>query len=299
MMSDLALADRECRRLSRRHGVSYYWATRLLGPDQRPHVHALYAFCRRADDIVDSLDVADVADATSVGGPDVGGRGHLRRAADLAAFRDAFERAVLFGDGDDPVLVAVGRTIRHHHLDPSLFERFLAAMAADLSITEYESWDHLLEYMDGSAAVIGEMLLPILDPVDRVAALEPARQLGLAFQLTNFLRDVGEDLDLGRTYLPREDLDRFGVELGRREVTPEFFALMRFEIERAETLYEVAATGLPMLPTRSRRCVGAALRSYRAILRRIEANEYDVFTRRASVPTTRKLLGVASELVRR
>jgi phytoene synthase len=286
MTSELALADRECRRLSRRHGVSYYWATRLLGPEQRPHVHALYAFCRRADDIVDTPD------------PD-GHDEHRDRAAALASFRDAFERAVLCGDSDDPVLVAVARTIRHHHLDPSLFERFLAAMTADLTVTDYDSWDELLGYMDGSAAVIGEMLLPILDPAEPAAALGPARHLGLAFQLTNFLRDVGEDLDLGRRYLPRDDLDRFGVVLEQRRATPEFIALMRFEIERCDGLYEVAATGLPLLPPRSRRCVGAAFRSFRAILRRIAANDFDVFTRRASVPTSRKVHGVASELVHR
>ena len=287
MTSDLVLADRECRRLSRRHGVSYYWATRLLGPDQRPHVHALYAFCRRADDIVDLVDLVGTRD------------GDDGRAAALDAFSEAFERSVLTGESEDPVLVAVARTIRHHHLDPSLFDRFFGAMAADLTVSEYASWDELLGYMDGSAAVIGEMLLPILDPADPAAALRPARHLGLAFQLTNFLRDVGEDLDLGRRYLPREDLDRFGVDLTLRRVTPEFVALLRFEIERCEGLYDVAATGLPLLPTRSRRCVGAALRSYRAILRRIEANSFDVFTQRASVPTSHKLLGVASELVHR
>jgi phytoene synthase len=290
MTPDLTLADRECRRVSRRHGVSYYWAARLLGPDQRPHVHALYAFCRRADDIVDTIDADVEADA---------GTGVADRATALAAFRTAFDGAVLTGTGDDPVLLAVARTVRYHHLDPSLFDRFFGAMAADLGVVEYRSWDDLLAYMDGSAAVIGEMMLPILDPVDPVAALEPARHLGLAFQLTNFLRDVGEDLDLGRQYLPQDDVDRFGVDLDERCVTPEFVALMRFEIARCLELYDVAASGLPMLPPRSRRCVGAALRSYRAILGRIESNGFDVFTQRASVPTSQKLLGVAAELVRR
>jgi len=279
MTPSLAAADRECRRINRRHGVTYYWATQLLGPEQRRHVHAIYALCRRADDIVDTPGVVDP-----------------RRR--LAAFEADLRRSVAGATSDDPALTAVARTVRVHGLDPSLFDRFFEAMRADLDIDHYETWEDLLVYMDGSAAVIGEMLLPILAPTDPTAALEPARQLGLAFQLTNFLRDVGEDLDLGRQYLPRADVRRFGADLEHRAATPEFVALMTFEIDRCDGLYEAAATGLPLLPPRSRRCIAAASRSYRAILREIERNGYDVFTRRASVPMSRKLLGVATELVR-
>jgi phytoene synthase len=280
MTPSLADADRDCRRINRRHGVTYYWAAQLLGTDQRRHVHAIYALCRRADDIVDTPGVDDP-----------------RRR--LATFEAEFERAVAGAPTDDPTLLAVARTVRVHRLDPSLFERFFDAMRADLDTDHYETWDDLLVYMDGSAAVIGEMLLPILAPIDPSAAFEPARQLGLAFQLTNFLRDVGEDLDLGRQYLPRADVRRFGADLERRAVTPEFVDLMRFEIDRCDRLYDAAATGLASLPPRSRRCIAAASRSYRAILREIEHNRYDVFTRRASVPMPRKLFGVAAELVRR
>ena len=271
MTSTIAHADRVCRRVNRRHGVTYYWAAQLLGREQRRHVHALYALCRRADDIVDTLDPLDE-----------------RRSA-LAAFRAEFRRALAGGAVADPVLTAAARTVDAFRLDDSLFDRFFEAMLADLSTFEYQTWNDLLGYMDGSAAVVGEMVLPVLAPTDVDAALEPARQLGLAFQLTNFLRDVDADLDLGRRYLPRDDLEGFGVDLGRRVVDAEFVALMQFEIARCRALYEGAENGLALLPTRSRRCVATALVAYREILDRIEAAEYDVFSGRISVPTSRKL----------
>lgn len=280
-MTTLAEADRACRRVNRRHGVTYYWAAQLLGPEQRRHVHALYALCRTADDVVD------------------GGGSTDDRRRRLDRLRSSFDDALGGGSTDDPVLVAVRRTIETYGLERSLFERFFAAMATDLVTSEYSTWDDLLVYMDGSAAVIGEMLLPVLEPTDPAAAFEPARHLGLAFQLTNFLRDIGEDLDLGRRYVPSADVERFGVDLASRTVTPAFVDLMRFEIARNRDLYDTASDGLAVLPPRSRRCVATALRAYREILDRIEANGFDVFGRRASVPAHRKLRIAVDEFRRR
>ena len=277
MTSTITRADRVCRRVNRRHGVTYYWAAQLLGPEQRRHVHALYALCRRADDIVDTVEPLDV------------------RGTNLDAFRGEFDRALDGASVDDPVLTAAARTVVAHSLDHELFDRFFVAMLADLTTFEYRTWNDLLGYMDGSAAVVGEMVLPVLAPTDVDGAFEPARRLGLAFQLTNFLRDIDADLDLGRRYLPTEDLERFGVDLERRAVTDDFIALMRFEIDRCRVLYGQAELGLPYLPTRSRRCVATALAAYREILDRIEVNGYDVFSHRASVSTRRKLRIALSE----
>ena len=149
--------------------------------------------------------------------------------------------------------------------------------------------------MDGSAAVIGEMMLPILEPLDPAAAPH-ARDLGDAFQLTNFLRDVAEDLDRGRVYLPQEDLRRYGADPSRREVTPEWVELMRFEIARCRRLYVSADIGIGMLPPRSARCVRAARLLYSRILDVIETQGYDVFSRRARVPTWQKA-ALAAKLV--
>jgi phytoene synthase len=169
-------------------------------------------------------------------------------------------------------------------------------MTMDLTIDSYETWDELLVYMDGSAAVIGEMMLPILEPSDYDIALPHARDLGNAFQLTNFLRDIDEDLDRGRQYVPLEDSAKFGADLTTRSVTPEFIELMKFEIDRCRELYRSADIGISMLPDRSARCVRAAHTLYARILDTIEAQQYDVFTSRASVSTTEKAVMVAKLL---
>jgi phytoene synthase len=172
-------------------------------------------------------------------------------------------------------------------------------MTMDLTVTTYETFADLEDYMDGSAAVIGEMMLPILEPADPDAARPHARDLGNAFQLTNFLRDVGEDLDRGRVYLPQEDLRRFGADPWLRRVTPQWEALMRFEIERVRRLYVSADLGIGMLPARSARCITAARVLYSRILEVIEANGYDVFSQRARVPGWQKAALVARSMARR
>ena len=260
-----------CRELNRRHGTTYYWSTMVLPRVKRHHVWAIYAFCRHADDIVDDLEDVAVWER-ELALTDLGDR----LFADLAA-----------GRSEDPVLKAVVHTIRAFGHDPSAFRRFLASMAMDLTVTEYATWDDLLGYVDGSAAVIGEMMLPILEPTSP-AALGPARDLGFAFPLTNFLRAVAEDLDRGRVYLPQEDLDAFGADPHRRRVDDAWREVMRFEIERCRGLYRSADAGIALLPPASARCIRAARVLYSRILDRIEALDYDVFGGRASVPTWQK-----------
>jgi phytoene synthase len=263
----------ECRALNKRYGTTYYWSTFALPRVKRHHVHALYGFCRRADDIVDEL-----GDTPT----DV-------RAKALADFGDRLFVDLEAGDSDDLVLKAVVHTIGAFRIAPECFERFLRSMTMDLTIGSYATWEDLRCYMDGSAAVIGEMMLPILEPTSP-GAQRHARDLGDAFQLTNFLRDVAEDLDRDRVYLPQEDVHRFGAEsaLAERRVTPGFVDLMRFEIERCRALYASADLGIPLLPPASARCVRAARVLYSRILDRIEAANYDVFSSRARVPTLQK-----------
>lgn len=277
-----------CREFNKRHGTTYYWSTLILPAVKRHHVHALYGFARYADDIVDEI-------------PD-GGHGEIpiaERAGALAAFGDRFFTDLERGRSDDPVLKAVVHTVRAFDLDPDVFARFLRSMTMDLSVETYETFDDLLDYMDGSAAVIGEMMLPILEPDDLVAATPHARDLGNAFQLTNFLRDISEDLDRNRQYIPQEDLRRFGVDLAERRRSGEFVELMRFEIDRCRELYRSADLGIAMLPERSARCIAAARVLYAQILDRIEAADYDVFARRASVSTATKAAVVARTVIGR
>jgi phytoene synthase len=269
-----------CRQLSRRHGTTYYLSTFALPRAKRHHVWALYGFCRSADDIVDDL-------------------GPVSAEARRAALVDLGRRLALafeFGRSDDPVLNAVAHSARSLGIGWDCFERFLRSMMQDLTVRRYPRWEDLLAYMDGSAAVIGEMMLPILEPRS-AAALGPARDLGLAFQLTNFLRDVAEDLDRGRIYLPAEDLTRFGAHPASRTVDDPWRAVMRFEIDRCRSLYESADAGIDMLPPASARCVRAARVLYAGILDRIEAADYDVFTQRARVSHARKLQVAALAMV--
>ncbi len=261
-----------CRELNKRFGTTYYAATFVLPKVKRPYVHALYGFCRYADDIVDALD-ATPADV---------------RAKALGDFGDRFFADLEAGRSDDPVLKAVVHTVRAFDLDAGCFRRFLRSMAMDLTIDRYETWDDLLGYMDGSAAVIGEMMLPILEPLDPAAALPHARDLGNAFQLTNFLRDVAEDLDRGRVYVPQEDLRRFGADPSRRVADDAWQALMAFEIARCRELYRSADLGIALLPPASARCIRAARQLYGGILDRIEAAGTDVFSQRVRVPGWQK-----------
>jgi len=271
-----------CREFNKSHGTTYYWSTKVLPRVKQHHVHALYAFARYADDIVDEI-------------PSQGGRDVPTdvRACALADFGDRFFADLAAGRSDDPVLKAVVHTVRAFDIDTDAFHRFLRSMTMDLTVESYETWDDLRDYMDGSAAVIGEMMLPILEPSDPEAAVPHAGDLGDAFQLTNFLRDIDEDLDRGRQYVPQEDLRKFGVDLTERRVSPEFVDLMQFEIERCRELYTSADVGIALLPERSAKCVRAAHTLYGRILDEIENQDYDVFARRATVSTTEKVRLVA------
>ncbi len=269
----LERAYAQCRRVHRWHGRTFYRATNLLPAQSRRHVSALYAFARYADDIVDE--------------PEWAGRRHEALDNMRRRFAADFSR----GGSTHPLLAATIDTIQRFDLGMAPFDRFFAAMECDLEHRPFADWAGLLEYMDGSAAVIGEMMLPILCPDDDAAAREPARELGRAFQVTNFLRDLGEDLCRGRVYLPADEIAYFGADaaLHARRVTPEFVALMRFQVARARALYLAAEPGIAQLHGRSAACVLLAAGMYAAILGDIERHGYDVFTRRARVSPLRRV----------
>lgn len=264
----------QCARLTRAHGTTYFWGAQLLPRDSRRHVHAVYALCRLADDIVDAPGATSGSEAS-------------RTRESLAGFRAEFEQSLANPRRARPVLAAIATSVTETGIDLECFDRFFDAMAMDLDTSGYQTWSELLGYMEGSAAVIGEMMLPVLRPTS-AQAFAPARALGFAFQLTNFLRDVGEDVARGRVYLPQEDLRRFGTDPRLRPSDESWRAMMRFQIQRNRDLYAIADRGLQHLPRAAATCVGTARVLYSAILDRIEANDYDVFTRRATVPTPRK-----------
>jgi 15-cis-phytoene synthase len=277
----LSAAYERCRQLHARYGRTYYLATLLLPRWKRRHVHALYGFARYADEIVDDLDSS------------------LDRAGQAAALRAWGERffAGLRGAPcDDPVLPAVLHTVRAFALEVGDFEQFLEAMAMDLGVNGYRTYQDLLGYMEGSAAVIGTMVTPILESSDPPAAREHARQLGLAFQLTNFIRDIAEDARRGRVYLPQADLARFGVargELAAAPASPAVAELLAFEVARARAHYRAAEPGIALLAPSSQPCVRVALELYGGILEEVERAGYQVLGRRVQVPRSRRV-GVAA-----
>ncbi|MGI8575846.1 MAG: phytoene/squalene synthase family protein [Egibacteraceae bacterium] len=282
---DLATSYELCRRLNAAHGRTYYFATRFLPARKRPHVHALYGFARYADDLVDHLDLS---------------WSPARRRAELERWTARFLTDLEAGASDEPILKAVVHTVRTLGIAHEDLAAFLRSMAMDLTVTRYETYEELSVYTYGSAAVIGSMMLPVLEPTSP-AAREPAMALGVAFQLTNFLRDVAEDHTRGRIYLPLEDLARFEVDerqLAARRMTPSLRRLIAFEATRTRELYQRAEAGWALLPPTSRACIRIAHHLYAEILDRLEAQDWDVFSHRASVPPRRKTWVAARELAR-
>lgn len=265
-----------CKKLNARHGKTYYLATLLLPANKRPYVHALYGFARYADEIVD-----DLASTLSLD--------EKRKA--LREWSEARLADLRAGVSHDYIGRALVDTVRTFEIPIEYFEAFLYSMEMDLYRTSYESYDDLLEYVYGSAAVIGLQMVPILGALSD-GAYEPAKKLGIAFQLANFIRDVGEDLQRGRVYLPLDELASFGVDramLERRTLTPEITAALKFNIERVRTLQREAEPGIALLAPASRPCIEAASELYCGIVDEVEKINYDVFAHRATTSLTRRV----------
>lgn len=270
------------RALNAHHGRTYYLATRVLPPARRPAIHALYGFARWVDDMVDEPESGQTTQQSAAILDDVDN--------DLAA-------ALSGGDAREPPVRALADTAHRYAIPREYFTAFMSSMRADLTVTGYTNYAELEHYMHGSAAVIGLQVLPVLGTVAPRAEAEPhAAALGVAFQLTNFLRDVAEDLDRGRIYLPTDILDRHGV--GRelllhcrrtgvpdprvRRALAELTALNR-------AVYRQAEPGCALLCPVARPCVETALRLYRGILDEIEEANYDVWSRRHRVGRSQRV----------
>jgi phytoene synthase len=274
---DQALQEsyQECKRLNSLHGKTYYLATLLLPKNKRPYVHALYGFARYADEIVD-----DLASTLSP----------QEKADALRSWSTGVLEDLKKGTSTDHIGLALVDTARKFDIPHQHFVDFLHSMEMDLTVTEYQDYDALLEYVYGSAAVIGLEMVPVLGYSDQ-RAFEAAKKLGIAFQLANFIRDVSEDLDRGRVYLPLDELARFGVNramLERRVLTPEIVEALKFQIARVRSLQDEADVGIAYLDKTSRPCIRAASELYCGIVDEVEAIGYDVFNKRAKTSTGRR-----------
>jgi phytoene synthase len=262
-----------CRRITRAAAHNFYYGFLLLPRAKRDALCALYAFVRQADDISDSA---------MQGG---------NKQSGLAAWRAALERA-LTGDYDgNPILPAFHHTVVHYRIPPRYFHDLISGAEMDLSVTSYATFGQLREYcyrVAGTVALTCLYVFGFRDP----HAPQLAEKLGIAFQLTNILRDVPEDLSMGRVYLPQEDLDRFGCrkdDLARQTVNSTFVALMRFEAERAWQLYQEGSELLSLVNADSQAALWALICTYSGILKKIETRGYDVFSSRTGLSTAEKI----------
>ena len=262
----------EARRLHKKHGTSYYFATAFFPRHLREATFALYAFFRVPDELVDNPDSGDP-----------------RRA--LEDWRGDWRRAYRTGEAEHPVLRATAHVFHRYEIPYEHSEAFLSAMFRDLDDTRYPTYADLENYMYGSAAVVGLMMSHVIGFSDP-SALPFAEKLGHAMQLTNFLRDIDEDFSQrGRIYLPLDEMARFNVspeQIAERRFDRNFEALMRGQAARAHRLYDEAAPGIPLLHPDGQRAVRVAATLYRAILTKLEAQGFDPFAGRARTSAVEK-----------
>jgi len=258
-----------CSRVTRTHGRTFYFSSQLMPPPKRRAIHSAYAFCRIADDLVDRA--AEL-------GPD-------QVRDQLQAWEDELDAP------RQPVAIAYAATRETYRIPAQPTHELFSGIRMDLAPVLYETWDDLYLYCYRVAGTIGLITSPILG-LKTAAATTHAVELGVAMQLTNILRDIGEDAAAGRLYLPLQELARFGVDpesVMRGRPTGDFPAFMAFQIARARDYYRRANAGMPALAPSGQFAALASSRMYSRILDQIEAQRYDVFNQRAFISTRRKV----------
>ncbi len=271
---DMDKAYTLCAEVTRQHSKTFYFSTSFLPRDKRRAIRAFYAFCRTTDDIVDTP------------------RGTI---IDLHEWRQAARRPL--SQQTHPILIAWADTREQYQVPQQFVEELIDGCEMDLSVNRYETFDQLARYCYCVASTVGLISSYIIGMQDtHLGAFEQAMpqaiDLGIALQLTNILRDVGEDLGRGRIYLPQEDLRRFHYtedDLRNRVLDQRFRALMRFQMDRADALYDRSLPGLSHLAADGRLAVGAAAILYRGILSKIHLHDYDVFQHRAHLTQSEKV----------
>lgn len=266
----LHTAYKQAARITARYSKSFYLASALLSEEKRSAVRALYAFCRTVDDIVD-----ESADEEREAQLD-----YWRKMIEDGSFRD-----------DDLIAAAWADTLARYHIPRHYALQLIDGVARDLSQSRYETFDDLATYCYGVASTVGLMSMYIVG-FKSAGAVPYAIKLGVALQMTNILRDVGEDYRNGRIYLPREELLFYGIreqDIAEGRLTDNWRQFMKFQIERTRQLYAQSWEGIKLLNQDGQLAIGAASVFYQGILDEIEKNDYDVFTRRASLSAWGKL----------
>lgn len=273
-----------CERITRDHARTFSLASRLLPAHKRRAANALYAFCRVADDLVDGQDAVRLASID-------------RQRAQLDEHANAL-RAALEGRPSGAIFREVAWVMTEFHVPPASLFELLSGVARDLEVAEYGDWNELEAYCQGVASSVGEMcthVFGVVQPALRERAVQHARTLGVAMQLTNILRDVGEDAQRGRCYLPRTDLERFSLSTQDVFANPllprdrRWHSFMAFQIARARALYDAAMPGIALLAPDAQRCASACAAGYAGILGAIESQRYDTISSRARVSSLARM----------
>lgn len=266
----------ECRRITKKYGTSFYFATQFFPKEVREGIYAIYAFARIPDEIVDDPNLTD----------------HEEAIRKLSAWCDAWREAMWIGRSDDPVLNFIAAAFRKYKIPMEDCEAFLRSMFMDEEKFSYANYQELEDYMYGSAGVIGLMVTRVVG-YSSDDAFEYAKKLGYAFQLTNFLRDIREDYDeLGRVYMPQDELARFGLtnaDIAHRNRDERFVEFMKFQIDRNRQVYREALPGIKMLHWRGRLAVRVSYVLYKAILGEIERANYNVYAGRVRTNRQQKI----------
>ena len=266
----------ECRRITKKYGTSFYFATQFFPREVRDGIYAIYAFARIPDEIVDDPELTD----------------HDEAIARLNEWCDRWRTAMRAGVSDDPVLNFIAHQFDKYNIPMDICEAFLRSMFMDEAKFSYANYGELEDYMYGSAGVIGLMVTRVVG-YSTDDAFEYAKKLGYAFQLTNFLRDIREDYDdLGRVYMPQDELERFGLtnaDIAHQNRDERFVEFMKFQIERNRQVYKEALPGIKMLHWRGRLAVRISYVLYKAILGEIERANYNVFAGRVRTNRQQKI----------
>ncbi len=270
----LSASFRECRRLARRQGKNFYFSFLTLPRHLQRDMCALYAFMRITDDLGDDP-----------------GRSTAQRQAALASWRRALEDALAGQAISHRILPAVADIVRRHQIPVEYLQAVIDGVEMDLQPTGFETFDDLSRYCYHVAGAVGLCCIHIWG-FDDPRARDLAVDCGLAFQLTNILRDLAEDVDAGRVYLPRDELEQFDYmadDIRQRVMDERFERLMTFQVDRARSLYVRAAPLRDLVHPQGQPILTAMLRIYGGLLTEIEARRYDVYSERISLSTQRKV----------
>lgn len=278
---ELREAYAHCRMITRTHAKTFYMATRFLPNNKQRSIFAIYGLCRYLDDLVDEAEDLMVQRKVE---PD-----EILYKLDI--FTENLVEAYRGVKQNDPILSAFSDSLKRFNISIDLPLLLLDGVKSDLTKKRYNTFEELYDYSYKVASVVGLMTSEVFGYSDK-SALDYAVDLGIAMQLTNILRDVGEDLKRGRIYLPAEELEKFNVseeQLYKNELSSEFIELMQYQISRAREYYNRSDTGISLLSKDSRLPVALARQNYSRILDKIEENGYNVFNHRAYLNSAEKI----------